>query len=525
MNAASSAPMAGLAIHRYPAVNPVTQSSFVLLHGWGCDSRTWQPLLPHLQRLGDVIAFDLPGFGESVSMPRFNLDDILTLLEQHLPERATLVGWSLGGMLAVALAARTPQKAARVITLAANVKFVANAGYSAAMPMEVNQQFNQSFSADEKAALKLFSGLLAQGDANERGLLKSLRVLNADLQPNHNWREALTLLATLDNREDFSRLSSPGLHIFGEHDALVPVAAAYGLNDINARQQIAVVPQAAHALHWSQPEKVMQLITEFLQPAVKDKRKVAGSFSRAAKTYDSVANLQRDIGLRLLADLSAVGSSWRVLDLGCGTGFFSDHLLKQIPGAEVIGLDLAEGMLHFARSQRAESIRWICSDAENLPLQNSSVDIVFSNLAIQWCDNLPRLFAELRRILKPGGYLIFSTLGPATLHELKNAWQTVDRYVHVNRFQPAGQVQTQLAAAEFEIVQWRSEKRVLGYARLVDLTRELKALGAHNINRGQAEGLTGRSKLEALRQAYEQYRSANLLPATYEVFYGVARPI
>lgn len=527
-------PLTTLAVYRYPAT---TFNDFcepiVLLHGWGCDSRTWQPLLPHLQQWADVIAIDLPGFGESATVSVFELDKVLALVEQCLPERAVLIGWSLGGMLALALAQRLPQKITRVITLATNAKFVASADYPSAMPHVVNRQFNQGFAKDAQATLKRFSGLLAQGDINERALLKTLRAQQSTRAVNHNWQEALALLAQLDNRATFAQLTQPGLHLFGETDALVPVAAARAVKTLSALQQFKVLAGAAHVLHWSQPEKIAQLIGHFLQQAacasntlnlaVLDKRKVAHSFSRAAHTYDSVANLQRTVGGQLFANLPAADSVVRVLDLGCGTGFFSDALVERFPQADIVGLDIAEGMIDFARSHRADTIQWLCGDAENLPLLSASIDVIFSSLAIQWCENLPGLFRELRRVLKPGGQLLFSTLGPNTLHELKSAWQTVDGNVHVNRFQPAEEVQAQLRLAEFQIEQWRTENRVLGFARLVDLTRELKALGAHNINRGQASGLTGRRKLEALMSAYECYRNENLLPATYEIHYASAR--
>lgn len=514
----------GLALHHYPAANSVTHSeSLVLLHGWGCDSRSWQPLLSDLQTLGNIIAIDLPGFGQSKILHEFEIETVLALLEHHLPENTTLIGWSLGGMLAVALAARAPQKIARIITLAANGKFVVEDNYPAAMPLAVNNKFNQDFASDPERTLKLFSGLLAQGDNNERSLLKSLRTSSLDLQPNHNWREALTLLAQLDNRATFARLTQPGLHIFGAADALVPAAAVSALKALNKHQQLKILPGAAHAMHWSQPQKIAHMIRAFVQPAALDKRKVAQSFSRAAQTYDSVARLQRDIGEHLLQKLPATDSLTRVVDLGCGTGFFCDYLARAFPAAEVIGIDIAEGMLGFARQHRAPLIKWLCGDAENLPVQTASVDLIFSSLAIQWCDNLPHLFMELHRVLKPGGRLIFSTLGPHTLHELKHAWQAVDGYVHVNRFQAAEQVQVAITRAGFALDHWQIQNCVLRYDRLIDLTRELKALGAHNINRGQSIGLTGRHKIEILKNTYEKFRRENYLPATYEVFYGVAQ--
>lgn len=526
-----------LALHVYPALKNHEQDSheqqetFVLLHGWGCDHNTWEPLIPYLQKMGKVIAVDLPGFGASQAVADFSVDALVALLEQHLPDQITLIGWSLGGMLAVALAARAPSKIARVITLAANAKFVASADYVGAMPPATNHQFNNSFVADPEATLKLFNGLLAQGDANERGLLKSLRAQSRSLSITHNWQQALMLLAELDNRSAFASLTSPGLHIFAQNDVLVPVTAVQAMTQLNPRQEFVVLPDVAHAIQWSQPQQLAQLIENFLASAGAtgvsddrlDKRKVAYSFSRAACSYDSVASLQREVGTELLRLLPESFTPQKALDLGCGTGFFSQKLYDCLPQSEIFALDIAEGMVKFARVERDQNIIWVCGDAENLPLQNASVDLIFTSLAIQWCNDLPQLFGELQRILKPGGRLLFSTLGPTTLHQLRSAWQSVDGYVHVNRFQSESAVKSALSDAGFIIDHWQVEARELHYEKLVDLTRELKALGAHNINRGQSSGLTGRQKAAALKQAYEQFRCEGLLPASYEVYYGAGR--
>lgn len=429
-------------------------------------------------------------------------------------------------MLAVALAARAPHKVARLVTLAANCRFVAAADYPTAMPPAINQQFNRQFADDPQSALKLFSALQAQGDAQERALLKTLRSIGRS-QPNGNWATALSLLASIDNRAAFSQLTQPGLHIFGATDALVPQAAALVIQNLNPAQHIEILSATAHALHWSQPEKIAALLREFLTPSL-DKRKVAQSFSRAAVSYDAVAGLQRDVGMALLQKIPRGHAARHVLDLGCGTAFFTARLAQQWPHAQLVGLDIAEGMLHVARTRTefgasSNPVYWLCADAEYLPLQSARFELVFSSLAIQWCDNLPALFAEVRRVLKPGATFVFTTLGPRTLFELKQAWQTVDAYVHVNRFQSAPHIQTALAVAGFTLDSWTAEERVLRFGRLSDLTRELKALGAHNVNAGQATGLTGRRKLEALKSAYESFRKDGTLPATYEVFYGVAR--
>src|SRR5690606_4457107 len=193
----------------------------------------------------------------------------------------------------------------------------------------------------------------------------------------------------------------------------------------------------------SQPNTLSEHIDLFLQDLASerfalDKKKIAQSFGRAAETYDTVAQLQRDVGKHLLqyapTELTEGG---HVIDLGSGTGFFTRQLATRYSSARVTGLDIAEGMLHFSKHQVDDvAINWLCADAEQLPIADHNVDMIFSSLVIQWCSDLPRLMRELARVLKPGGQLLLATLGPNTLRELKSAWQQVDNYVHVNRFQP-----------------------------------------------------------------------------------------
>ncbi|WP_027859286.1 malonyl-ACP O-methyltransferase BioC [Marinobacterium jannaschii] len=260
-----------------------------------------------------------------------------------------------------------------------------------------------------------------------------------------------------------------------------------------------------------------------MSPAQFDKQRVAASFSRAASSYDSVAQLQRDVGNAALEQLPQLQPQ-RVVDLGSGTGYFSERLQQQFPQSTLISLDLAEGMLRYAREHRPlRDGHYLCADAESLPLADNSVELIFSSLAIQWCSDYPKLFAEIGRVLKPGGCFLFATLGPQTLHELRQAWAAVDGYVHVNSFTPADELKQALPDV-LALERWQEEDRLLRYGQLKQLTDELKGIGAHNMNQGQQHALTGRQRIIGFKNAYEQQRMVDgSLPATYEVFYGLLR--
>src|SRR5690625_7534931 len=176
-------------------------------------------------------------------------------------------------------------------------------------------------------------------------------------------------------------------------------------------------------------------------------------------------------------------------------------------------------MLQFARSQRTARASWLCADAEALPLAPASFDLVYSSLSMQWCEQLGTLFKGVKRVFVPGGALACATLGPGTLRELKQAWRSVDDLVHVNRFAPRQELENAMQAAGFYDLQWHTEGRVLFYPDLVTLTRELKALGAQNVNPGGPSGLTGRRTILARKAAYEHIRDAGQLPASHAAYY------
>jgi len=159
----------------------------------------------------------------------------------------------------------------------------------------------------------------------------------------------------------------------------------------------------------------------------------------------------------------------------------------------------------------------VCADARALPLADASVDVLFSNLCVQWIDDLPALFEEFRRVLKPGGYIALSTFCIDTLHELRAAWAATDRAPHVSAFAHIAQVGDAMMASGFRDPVLDAEHFTLTYKTAADLMRELKALGATNADARRARGLTGKTRYAQAIDAYERFRTPDGLPATYEV--------
>lgn len=257
-----------------------------------------------------------------------------------------------------------------------------------------------------------------------------------------------------------------------------------------------------------------------------DKRCARRAFGRAADSYDAAAVLQHEVGERMLERLDYVKlQPQRVLDIGCGTGLTTEKLLRRYPKAEVIALDFSLPMLERTRRRGRwlRRPRCVCGDLDRLPLASQSVDLVYSNAAIQWSADPAGAIAEMHRVLRPGGLLMFSSFGPDTLYELRAAWSEVDGHAHVHGFVDMHDYGDMLLAAGMADPVMDAERICLTYPDTRSLMRDLKAIGAGNAAGERTRGLTGHGRLAAFAQAYEGFRSSDgRLPATYEVVYGHA---
>lgn len=267
-----------------------------------------------------------------------------------------------------------------------------------------------------------------------------------------------------------------------------------------------------------------------------DKVRARASFGRAADTYDAAAILQKQVREEMLSRLDLVTlTPTTILDAGCGTGLASAALQKKYQKAQVVSLDFALPMLQKTRKACTstgfvhqvkslftnEKQALICADIESLPLANASVNLAWSNLAIQWCNDLDAALQEFHRVLQPEGLLMFSTFGPDTLKELRAA--TASEYTtSVSRFIDMHDIGDALVRAGFSAPVLDVERFTLTYGDVKSVMRDLKSIGAHNATFGRNRGLAGKGFLQKIEASYEQFRRDGKLPATFEVVYGHA---
>jgi len=262
-----------------------------------------------------------------------------------------------------------------------------------------------------------------------------------------------------------------------------------------------------------------------------DKRAVRKAFSKAATQYDAAAVMQREVCTRMLERLDYIKQKPAiVLDVGSGTGWGTRQLGELYPAAQIVALDIAMGMLQTSRGTSSwwsklfsgKATPYVCGDMEALPVATNSMDMVWSNLAMQWCNDLPATFVELQRVLKVDGLLMFSTFGPDTLKEIRSAFKDVDGYNHINRFADMHDIGDMLVAAGFGDPVMDMEYITLTYDDVKAVMQDLRSIGAHNATAGRATGMMGKKKWNRVLENYELLRRDGKLPATFEVVYGHA---
>jgi len=265
---------------------------------------------------------------------------------------------------------------------------------------------------------------------------------------------------------------------------------------------------------------------DLLNPPRLDKLSVKKSFDRAAKSYNCAAILQEEVLSRLLQRFDYIHHRPEtVIDIGCGTGRGVAGLQSRYPRSKIVCLDLAFSMLQESKKQYGllRKKRVVNADMENMPFTDGSFDLLFSNLALQWVNDLGATFKEFARIGKSGGLLMFATFGPGTLEELRCSWADVDQHPHVHQFIDMHDIGDALMTGGFSQPVVDTESIRLEYEEFQQVLGDLKNIGASNSAKNRSRGLMTPVKFKRLEHNYRQlgYEKGKFI-ATYELVYGHA---
>jgi malonyl-CoA O-methyltransferase len=489
----------------------------LLIPGWSFDATIFEWLLPGLAQKFRVSTAQLATFQDTVTKDR-----IIDEIARSINEPTWLIGWSMGGNIAIEIAFRHPEKVLGLCLISTTPHFIESPDWLVGMHLTDFNKFRDGLLINADKTLRKFDLLQTRGDAQEKNLRHALQQYRMQQKAvvAEDLAFQLAMLGEFDQREILKKLTLPMYWCFGELDALVNAYTAYEIKALCPLAEVQVFRQTTHALFLTNPDKFFK---GFLHLLDKDKvragkRKVAASFSRAATKYDQSAILQCKVADKLVSQVDS--SHGYLLDAGCGTGYALPALTAKAD--IVISLDMAHGMLKYGRQRYPAMKHLVESDIECLPFADHSMTCIFSSLAVQWCTNVSLLLEEWDRVLKPGGRAYIATLGENTLHELRNSWAEVDGYQHVNSFLPAEVLCEEVYQSPFALKKMSDEDHVFQYDDVKSLMRDLKNIGAQTVVRDSAKGLMGKQRFVQLEQAYEKYRNKDgRLPATYEVIYMV----
>ncbi len=258
------------------------------------------------------------------------------------------------------------------------------------------------------------------------------------------------------------------------------------------------------------------------------KEKIRHSFNNSAQTYESAAFLQQEVAHRMMDNLELFKlNPKRILDLGSGTGSARKLLKKKFPRIEFVELDISFEMLSYSMNKYRDWSFWpfqpknhfICADIESLPLKDSSIDFVWSNLVFEWGESVPRIIENVKRVLRPGGLLMFATLGPDTLKELRLSFERIGITPPINEFLDMHEIGDQLIQNGLLDPVMDAEILTLQFSSLSDFVSELKRSGSTTKSVTEVE----RAPWSRVEKAYPKNEGEDgIYPASFEVIYGHA---
>lgn len=242
--------------------------NLVLLHGWGMHSAVWQPLVKKLSKIFTLHLVDLPGMGLSRPIEPFHLHAVAEKIAEMLPAHADIIGWSLGGQVAMRLAIDHPDLVRRLILVGTTPCYVNKSDWNIGIEPAVFNSFADNVNTDYHKTMTQFLTLQCMGAKDARATVKLLRKKFAErpVPTAQTLQKALNILLETDLRAELERLRKPALLIHGDRDTLAPVQAAHWMMQNLPIAYLRVIAGASHAPFLSHQEQFVEAVVQFLEP-------------------------------------------------------------------------------------------------------------------------------------------------------------------------------------------------------------------------------------------------------------------
>jgi malonyl-CoA O-methyltransferase len=261
------------------------------------------------------------------------------------------------------------------------------------------------------------------------------------------------------------------------------------------------------------------------KPGLLRKEDVRRRFDRAAATFDDASFVHRHAAEGLIQRMSPMlVDVERILDAGAATGDASRRLAKLYRRSRVVSLDCSGNMLRLARKKRTRLARIseLQADAAAPPLLEGSIDLAFANMLLPWLNDMDVFFSSVNRVLRKEGLFVFSTLGPDSLHEVREAWASVDHSEHVNAFIDMHDIGDALVRSGLREPVLDVDYLTVTYRTVDDLFADLTRSGSRNCLTRRRRALTGKGRFEAVKQILSGNRDGAVLPLQLELVFGHA---
>ena len=253
----------------------------------------------------------------------------------------------------------------------------------------------------------------------------------------------------------------------------------------------------------------------------KYKIKILKSFDAKSSSYDQYSFVQKEVSERMIQRLKFLKSKpLNILDIGCGTGYLSNLINQYLPNSNIVCMDFSYEMASQCKNKNIK-LKPLVADAEYMPFKTSTFDLVISSFTLHWCQQIEKIFSDFFRILKNYGNFMFTTVGPDTLKELRNAYKLIDNYEHINTFNDMHDYGDILLSSGFHDPVMDVERLIVEYKNFNGVLQSLRKTGASTVICNESKFTTKKS-LKSLENHYKKNNKNGLFPVTYEMIYGVA---